>query len=146
MNTVATATEDISQAAQNRPSDAIKAPARPRQRANEGSPVKWPLNSLYGLGRDEHQYIIYKAVKATSANKRRGSHQFRPVAYHPDLEGALMWVIKRQVFFDDDPTISMGLLDAFQAFCHHLDRVKADIAALAERIEAGLVEQQTAPQ
>ena len=50
-----------------------------------------------------------------------------------------MWVIMRQAHFDNgDPTISTDILDAFQRYCHHLDRVKADITALAERIEAAM--------
>ena len=40
-------------ATQDRPNGAIKAPAAPRHRANEGSPVWWPINERYGLGRLE---------------------------------------------------------------------------------------------
>ena len=43
----------MSTATQERSNGAIKAPARPRQRANDGSPVKWPINERYGLGRLE---------------------------------------------------------------------------------------------
>ena len=49
-----------------------------------------------------------------------------------------MWVIMRQAHFEDDPTIDTDILDAFQRYVHLIDQTKADIAALAERIEAAL--------
>ena len=50
----------------------------------------------------------------------------------------MMWIIKRQVHFPDEPTIDTDILDAFQRYCHHMDQTKADIRAVAERLETGL--------
>ena len=122
----------------DRPSGAVKAPAAPRQHTPDPSPVRWVINAKYGLGRDAYQFIVYRTIEPKSGNQRRGSHQYRPISYHQTLADALLWVIQRQVFFDDDPTISTNLLDAFQSFCHHLDQIKADIAALAERLEEAI--------
>ena len=120
------------------PNDEIKAPAGPHQRVSDGSPVRWVINERYGLGRDDAQFIVYRTVTPKSDKQRRGSRRHRPVAYYPTLEGALMWIVMRQAHFDDEPTIDTSLIDAFQRYCHHLDRIKADIAALAARIEASL--------
>ena len=127
---------------QDHPNDEVKAPAAPRQRTNEGSPVRWPINAKYGLGRDEAQFIVYRVVEPKSGvEQQRRSHQYRPVAYHPTLEGALMWIVMRQAHFDNEPTIDTNLLNALQVYCHHLDRIKTDIRALAERLEAAIARQ-----
>jgi len=132
----------MSTTTQERPNGAVKAPAGPRQRTNEAAPVRWPLNAKYGLGRDEAQFIIYRTVEPKSGvEQRRRSHQYRPVSYHPTLEGALMWVVMRQAHFDNEPTIDTDILDAFQRYCHHMDQAKADIKALAERLEAAIERQ-----
>ena len=60
-------------ATQEHPNDEVKAPAAPRQRANEGSPVKWPINAKYGLGRDDAQFIVYRTVRLEVAIGRPGS-------------------------------------------------------------------------
>ena len=100
------------------------------------SPVKFTINEKYGLGRDESQFIVYRAVKHKSAKHKSREH--KPVAYFTSLEAALLWIVMRQAHFDDEPTIDTDIVDAFQRYCHHLDRVKADIVALAERMEAAL--------
>ncbi len=144
MNGGATATEAIPRVPENRPNDEVKGPAGRRQRVTDGSPVKWPINERYGLGRDDYQFIVYRAVEPKSAKQRRKSHEHKPVAYYPTLEAALMWVIMRQAHFDDEPTIDTSLLDAFQRYCHHIDQAKADIRALAERVETALARQGSA--
>ncbi len=50
----------------------------------------------------------------------------------------MMWIIKRQVHFHDEPMIDTNIVDAFQRYCHSIDQTKADIKALAERLETGL--------
>lgn len=60
-------------ATQERPNGGVKAPAAPRQRANEGSPVRWPINAKYGLGRDDAQFIVYRTVRLEAAIGRQGS-------------------------------------------------------------------------
>ncbi len=129
----------MSTATQEQPNGVIKATAAPRQREDEGSPVRWPINERYGLGRDEAQFIVYRAVEPKSGvEQRRRSHQFRSVSYHPTLERALMWVVMRQAHFDNEPTIPEDILGAFQRYCHALDRVKTDITALAVRLETAI--------
>ena len=49
-----------------------------------------------------------------------------------------MWIIMRQAHFPDEPTIDTSILDAFQRYCHTIDQTKADIKALAERLETAL--------
>ncbi len=125
-------------ATQNRDNDALKASARGPQRAPRVSPVKWTVNARYGLGRDQAQFIIYRAKTPKSDKPQPASETHKAVAFFTSLEAALMWVIMRQAHFEDEPTISTDILDAFQRYVHHIDQTKADIRALAERIEAGL--------
>ena len=47
----------------------------------------------------------------------------------------------RQAHFDDEPTLPEDILDAFQRYCHHLDRVKTDITVLAKRLETAIKRQ-----
>ncbi len=126
------------------PNDAVKA----NQPANDArlrpSGYKWTINALYGLGHDEAQFIVYRAKTPTQAmlptsNKlRQRSFTHRAVAWFPTLEGAMMWIIKRQAHFPDEPTIDTDILDAFQRYCHTIDQTKADIRALAERLETAV--------
>ena len=126
------------------PNDGIAAPAARRQRTERGSPVRWVINDRYGIGRDDAQYIVYRAV--TPKTERCEPHKYRAVAYHLDLESAFLWLLMRQVHFDNgDPTIPESILDSFQSYCHHLDRVKSDIAALAECIETAIERQGVLP-
>lgn len=120
---------------EDRSFDAVKGTGRGVSRANDVSPVKWTINELYGLGRDENQFIVYRAKRRTSDKPRAKRHEHKAVAYFTSLEAALMWVIMRQTHFDDEPTINTDLLDAFQRYVHGIDQTKADIRALAERLE-----------
>ena len=102
------------------------------------------INALYGLGRDDHQFIVYRAMPSkqamlpTSNKLRQRSFTHKAVAWFPTLEGAMMWIIKRQVHFPDEPTIDTNILDAFQRYCRCIDQTKADIRALADRLETAL--------
>ena len=125
-------------ATQNRDNDALKASARGPQRIARTSPVKWTINARYGLGRDQSQFIIYRAKTPKSGKPQPASETHKAVAFFTSLEAALMWVIMRQAHFEDEPTISTDILDAFQRYVHLIDQTKADVAALAERIEAAL--------
>lgn len=119
-------------------SDALKGTGRRRQCATDVSPVKWTINELYGLGRDDSQFIVYRAKRRTSDKPRAKRHEHKPVAYFPTLEGALMWVVMRQAHFDNEPTIDTSLLDAFQRYCRSMDQTKADIRVLAGRLATSL--------
>ena len=122
----------------DRDSGAVKGPRRRVSRAPDVSQVRWTINERFGLGRDSFQFIVYRAITPKSGKPRRKLHEHKPVAYFTSLEVALMWVIMRQAHFEDDPTIDSDILDAFQRYVHVIDQTKADIHALAERLEAGM--------
>ena len=124
-------------AAQSRDNDALKGGSARGQSTTHGAQVKWGITAKYGLGRDEYQFIVYRARTPKSADQ---GHKPRSdaVAFFTSLEGALMWIVMRQAHFEDEPTIDTDILGAFQRYCHHLDQIKADITALAQRIEAAL--------
>ena len=125
-------------ATQNRDNDALKASARGPQRTPRASPVKWTINEKYGLGRDQSQFIIYRAKTPKSGKPQPASETHKAVAFFTSLEAALLWIVMRQAHFDDEPTIDTDILDAFQRYCHSMDQTKADIVALAERLETAL--------
>ncbi len=125
-------------AAENRDNDALKASARGPQRPTRASPVKFTINEKYGLGRDQSQFIVYRAKTPKSGKPQPASETHKAVAFFTSLEAALLWIVMRQAHFDDEPTIDTSLIDAFQRYCHSMDQTKADIRALAERLEAAL--------
>ena len=96
------------------------------------------INERYGLGRDQSQFIVYRARTPKPDKQERKGHGHKPVAFFTSLEAALMWIVMRQAHFDDEPTIDTNILDAFQRYCHHMDQTKADIRALADRLETAL--------
>ena len=137
--------DDTSRAAETpgtkAPNDAFKARHPSTDARLRPSGYKWTINALYGLGHDDLQFIVYRAMPPKQAmlpasNKlRQRSFTHKAVAWFPTLEGAMMWIIMRQVHFPDEPTIDTNILDAFQRYCHTIDQTKADIRALAERLE-----------
>ncbi len=117
---------------------ALKA-CQPRDQSTaQVSPVKWVINERYGLGRDQSQFIVYRARIPKPDKQERKGHGHKPVAFFTSLEAALMWIVMRQAHFDDEPTIDTDILDAFQRYCRCIDRTKADIKALADRLETAL--------
>ena len=128
-------------ATQDCDSDALKASARGPQRTTRVSPVEWTINARYGLGRDQSQFIVYRAKTPKSGKPQPASETHKAVAFFTSLEAALLWIVMRQAHFDDEPTLPEDILDAFQRYCHHLDRVKTDITVLAKRLETAIKRQ-----